>query len=156
MNRRGFLEQLPCFSHEIKGNVGNLSVLAVASAGKTQRVLWMLLRDILFERGSGFILAALDFHGNNFHPALQEKIYFAIFDGIIAWLDSKLSAKLLQNIVFGKRPFELIVRFQKYRTVIDSRHVFEKPGVKEKELKLLRFIEGRKRMLSLRNIAYAV
>lgn len=64
-------------------------------------------------------------------------------------LNLELPTKLLQDIVFSKKSFELIVSFQKNCTVIDARHVLEKAGIKDKQLKLIQLIKCGQRMLDL-------
>ena len=93
--------------------------------------------------------AAFCFNRNDLHPFLQNKVDLTIFVRIVARLNLELPTKLLQDIVFSKRSFELIVSFQKNCTVIDACHVLEKAGIKYKQLNLIQLIKCGQRMLDL-------
>ena len=57
-------------------------------------------------------------------------------------LNLKLTAKLLQDIVFSQRSLELIVALQEDCTVVDASHVLEQSGVEYKELELIELVKG--------------
>ena len=115
-----------------------------------------MLGNVPLEGRCRFVLAAFCFNGNDLCAVLQNKINFIILVGKVMRLNFKLTAKLLQDIVFGQRTFELIVGLQKNCAVVDTRHVLEQSGVKYEELELIQLVKGRKRMLHLGNIVDAI
>ena len=145
-----------CLPDQVQWEIGNGSILPVTPLGVAQGVLRLTVGDILFKGRSGFILAALCFHGDDFRTVLQQKVDLSCFVRVIARLHLKLPAKLLQDIVLGQRPFqrpfELIVRFQQDGAVVDTRHVLEQPCIKQEQLELIELVKGRKRMFHLGNI----
>lgn len=88
-----------------------MSVTSVPAFGKTDGVGGRAFCDISFEGRCGFILTAFDFNGDNFRFALYYKINLAVLIGKLARLNLELPSKLLQNIIFGELPFELIIAF---------------------------------------------
>ena len=87
---------------------------------------------------------------------MQQKVNFSGFVRVIARFYLKLPAKLLQDIVLGQRPFELIVRFQQDGAVVDTRHVLEQPCIKQEQLELIELVKGGKGMFHLGDIVDAV
>lgn len=60
----------------------------------------MAVRDISLERRGGFIFAALDLNRDNLRSVLQYKINLAVLVRVISRLNLKLTAELLQEVVF--------------------------------------------------------
>ena len=116
----------------------------------------MTVCNVPFERWRGLVFAALCFHGDDFRTVLQQKVNFSGFVRVIARFYLKLPAKLLQDIVLGQRPFELIVRFQQDGAVVDTRHVLEQPCIKQEQLELIELVKGGKGMFHLGDIVDAV
>ena len=108
--------------------------------------------NIFLEGRCGFVFAAFCLNGNDFRAILQNKIDLIVLVCKIAWLNLKLTAKLLQNIVFGQGTLELIISLQEDCAVVYACHVLEQSGVKNKEFELIELVKSRKRMLHLGNI----
>ena len=103
-------KKLFCLPDQVQWKIGNGSILPVTPLGVAQGVLRVVVGDILLEGRCGFILAALGLHGDDLGAILNKEINLAIFIGVIAGLYLELAAKLLQDIVFRQRAFELIIR----------------------------------------------
>ena len=103
-------KHLFCLPGQVQRKIGNGSILPVTPLGVEQGVLRLTVGDILFKGRSGFILAALGLHGDDFSTVLDKEINLAIFIGVIAGLHLELAAQLLQDIVFRQRTLELIIR----------------------------------------------
>lgn len=112
--------------------------------------------NVLFEGRRGVIFAALSLNGDDFSTVLQHKVNLAVLIREIARLNFKLTAKLLQNIVFSQRSLERIIALQKDSSVVYASHVLEQSGVEYKELELTELVKCRKRMLHLGNIVNTV
>ena len=150
------LEQIFCFTGKIQRNVGNRAVFAIPALGKAYGVFGVTVGDIPLKGRRGLVLAALCLDGDDLCAVLQHEVDFAGFVRVIARLHVKLTAKLLQHIVFSERPLELIVGFQQNGAVVNACHVLEQPGIKEKQLELVQLIKGGEGMLHLGNIVDAV
>ena len=101
----------------------------------------MVVSDIPLERRGGFVLAAFCFNGYNLRPILQNKINLATLVRVVPRLNLKLPSKLLQDIVLRQRSFELVIGFQKDRTIVNACHVLKKPGIKKEEFELIQFVK---------------
>lgn len=141
------LKQLSCFSRQVQWKIGDIPVLPVAALGESKGMFRLVFRNIPFEGGGRFVFTALGLDGDDLCPILQYKVDLAVFVGIVARLHIKLPPKLLQNIVFCQRTFELVIALQENSAVVDPRHLLEQPGVKNKELELIQLVEGGKGML---------
>ena len=71
----------------------------------------MMGSKVSLERRRGFILTTFYFNRDDLCSILQDKINLTVLVRIVARLNLKLPAKLLQDIVLGQRSFELIVSF---------------------------------------------
>ena len=105
-------KQLPCFPCQIQREIGDRPVLPVAALRESKGVFWPMSGDIPFEGGSGSVFTALDLDGDDLSPVLQYKVDLAVFVGVVAGFHIELPPKLLQNIVFCQRTFELVIAFQ--------------------------------------------
>lgn len=140
-------KKLPCFPCQIQREIGDRPVLPVTTLRESKGVFRLVFGDIPLEGGGGFVFTALGLDGDDLCPILQYKVDLAVFVGIVARLHIKLPPKLLQNIVFCQRTFELVIALQENSAVVDPRHLLEQPGVKNKELELIQLVEGGKGML---------
>ena len=61
----------------------------------------VMLGNVPLERGRRFVLAALGLDGDDLCPVLQDKIDLGGPVGVVARLDGKLPAELLQNILYS-------------------------------------------------------
>ena len=118
-----------CLPDQVQWEIGNGSILPVTPLGVAQGVLRLTVGDILFKGRSGFILAALCFHGDDFGAVLDKEINLTVFIGVIAGFHIELAAKLLQDIVFRQRTLELIIRLQQNGTVINALLRYSYKGV---------------------------
>ena len=78
----------------------------------------LIVLDILLKRRSRFVFSPLCLNRNDLGSVLQNKVDLAILVGVVSGFNIKLSAKLLQHIVFRKRPFELIIALQEDGAVV--------------------------------------
>lgn len=129
-----------------KWKIRNISIFSIPTFGKAERIFGMMISNISFKGGGGFICPSFCFDRDNFCAILKDKINFLVFVGKISGSYLKLSAKLLQDIVFSQRPFELVVCLQENCTVVNAGHVFQKTGVEYKELKLIQPVKRRQRV----------
>ena len=149
-------EQLFCFAGKIQRNIGDRAVRSIPALGKADGVFRVVAGDIPLKGRRGLVLSALCFHGDDFCTVLQQKVNFSGFVRVIARFYLKLPAKLLQDIVLGQRPLELIVGFQQNGAVVDTRHVLEQPCIKQEQLELIELVKGGKGMFHLGDIVDAV
>ena len=103
-------EQFFCFAGKIQRNIGDRAVRSIPALGKADGVFRVVFGDIPLKGRCGLVFASFCLHGNDFRTVLQQKVNFSSFVRVIARFYLKLPAKLLQDIVLGQRPFELIVR----------------------------------------------
>ena len=122
-------KKLFCLPGQVQRKIGNGSILPVTPLGVAQGVLRLTVSNILLKRRSGFVLATLDFHGDDFSAVLDKEINFTVFIGVIAGFHIELAAKLLQDIVFRQRTLELIIRLQQNGTVINALLRYSYKGV---------------------------
>ena len=85
-------KKLFCLPGQVQRKVGNGSILPVTPLGVAQGVLRLTVGDILLKGRSGFILAALGFHGDDF-SALEKYT-----DKQLAQLKSDVIRKRWQTI----------------------------------------------------------
>lgn len=90
-----------------------------------------MLGNVAFEGRGRFIFAALGFHRDNLGSVLQDEVNLAVLIREIPGRYWELATQLLQEIVFGQRPFELVIGFQEDRAVIDAGHMFEQSGIEQ-------------------------
>ena len=101
-----------CLLGQVQWKIGNGSILPVLPLGVAQGILRLTVGDILLKGRCRFVLAALDLHWDDFGAVLDKEINFTVFIRVIAGFHIELAAKLLQDIVFRQRTFELIIRLQ--------------------------------------------
>lgn len=114
-----------------------MSVFPITALGETERVFGLTFGDIFLKGRRRLFFAPFGFDGDNLYPVLQDEIQLVVLAGEVSRLDVKLTAKLLQKVVFRQRALELIVGLQEDGAVIDAGHVFQKARVEEKELELV-------------------
>ena len=149
-------KKLPCFPCQIQREIGDRPVLPVTTLRESKGVFRLVFGDIPLEGRGGFVFTALGLDGDDLCPVLQYKVDLAVFVGVVARFYIELTPKLLQNIIFCQRAFELVIAFQENGAVVDPSHLLEQAGIKDKELELIQFVESRKRVFHFGDIVNPV
>ena len=123
---------------------------------KAYGVFGVTVGDIPLKGRRGLVLAALCLDGDDLCAVLQHEVDFAGFVRVIARLHVKLTAKLLQHIVFSERPLELIVGFQQNGAVVNAAMCLSSPVSKRNSLNWSSLSKAERGCSHLGNIVDAV